>query len=170
MKFIPWIERKFNFDFPVTNFPIIVCRLNGLYPRLKYLIENVATEKLKYKSDGKWSVLEHIGHLIDLDELHIGRIIDYKNHEYILRAADMSNKKTQDANHNNKNITMLLDELRIVRNEFLDALNQFSEAELSHSALHPRLNTQMRIVDMAYFVAEHDDHHVAGIFQLCRSC
>jgi|GEM_PF-4393916 len=35
-----------------------------------------------------------------------------------------------------------------------------------HTALHPRLKTPMRIVDLAYFVAEHDDHHLSRIREL----
>jgi hypothetical protein len=35
--------------------------------------------------------------------------------------------------------------------------------QLLNTALHPRLKIPMRIVDLAYFVAEHDDHHLATI-------
>jgi hypothetical protein len=31
---------------------------------------------------------------------------------------------------------------------------------------HPRLKTPMRLVDHLYFVAEHDDHHLARIREL----
>jgi hypothetical protein len=34
------------------------------------------------------------------------------------------------------------------------------------SAHHPRLNKQMRIIDIAYFTAEHDDHHFAMISEI----
>jgi hypothetical protein len=36
------------------------------------------------------------------------------------------------------------------------------------SALHPRLKTPMRIIDLFLFVAEHDDHHLARITELAR--
>ncbi len=36
------------------------------------------------------------------------------------------------------------------------------------SSLHPRLNVQMRVVDMAYFVAEHDDHHICKIMEIVK--
>jgi hypothetical protein len=40
---------------------------------------------------------------------------------------------------------------------------------LSASAVHPRLQQPMRLVDMLYFVAEHDDHHLARMTALARS-
>jgi hypothetical protein len=34
---------------------------------------------------------------------------------------------------------------------------------------HPRLKTPMRLVDHLYFVAEHDDHHLARIWELVNT-
>jgi hypothetical protein len=41
------------------------------------------------------------------------------------------------------------------------------EQQLLH-ALHPRLDQPMRPVDLALFVAVHDDHHLASIRQAIR--
>jgi hypothetical protein len=43
------------------------------------------------------------------------------------------------------------------------------QADWVRSALHPRLKTPMRLLDLAFFVAEHDDHHLATISELLRS-
>ena len=42
-------------------------------------------------------------------------------------------------------------------------------AEQERTALHPRLGLPMRAVDHAFFVAEHDDHHLARITELLRA-
>jgi len=34
---------------------------------------------------------------------------------------------------------------------------------VERSAFHPRLKKPMRIIDLAFFVAEHDDYHLAKI-------
>ncbi|MDZ4793916.1 MAG: hypothetical protein SGI83_06515 [Bacteroidota bacterium] len=52
----PWFERKFEFNFLVGLFPVIVERLRGTLPRLDNLIRNIPDEKLGYKKDGNWSV------------------------------------------------------------------------------------------------------------------
>ena len=77
-----------------------------------------------------------------------------------LKAADLENNKTNKADHNAKKIKDIIDNFSNTRNYFIVRLKGLSDAELSRSALHPRLQKQMRPVDMAFFVAEHDDHHV----------
>jgi hypothetical protein len=39
-------------------------------------------------------------------------------------------------------------------------------ALFARSMLHPRLQQPMRLVDHLYFAAEHDDHHLACIWEL----
>ena len=38
-----------------------------------------------------------------------------------------------------------------------------SEKDVFKYALHPRLKTPVRIMDLFLFVAEHDDHHMVRI-------
>ena len=47
-------------------------------------------------------------------------------------------------------------------------LDRWDASRLSVTALHPRLNQPMRVVDMAFFTAEHDDHHLARMTELSR--
>jgi hypothetical protein len=47
-------------------------------------------------------------------------------------------------------------------------LDQMEPALFSRTMLHPRLKQPMRLVDHLYFVAEHDDHHLAHIWALTR--
>jgi hypothetical protein len=37
---------------------------------------------------------------------------------------------------------------------------------MARTMLHPRMKTPMRLVDHLYFVAEHDDHHLARMLEL----
>ena len=50
----------------------------------------------------------------------------------------------------------------------MDTLQNINESDLEKSALHPRLGTPMRLIDLAFFVAEHDDHHLAQITFLSK--
>jgi hypothetical protein len=47
----------------------------------------------------------------------------------------------------------------------LDDLPLETFASVAH---HPRLNVPMRLVDMIFFQAEHDDFHLARISELIR--
>jgi len=161
-----WTTRVFNFDFPVGLFPNLMERVKGTPVRVEALVKEVGEDTLSLKRDGKWSIKEHIGHLVDLEELHSGRIDDFENGVETLRPADMSNQKTEDANHNQKSIELLLNDLKSHRADFVKKIENFDERFLEKSALHPRLQVPMRVVDNIFFVAEHDDHHLASISKI----
>jgi uncharacterized damage-inducible protein DinB len=159
----PWFERKFDFNFPVGLFPVIVERLRGTAPHIEHIINTKSEERLMQKLDGSWSVKEQVGHLYDLEELWFGRIEDFLAGEKILRTADLRNTKTHEANHNQKTMRQLLIRFSDARNVLIQKVGNLDEATASLTALHPRLQVPMRLVDSLFFVAEHDDHHVAKI-------
>jgi hypothetical protein len=86
----------------------------------------------------------------------------------VLAAADMSNRKTNEADHNAKDIRELLVEFRADRANLVARFEGLAESDWSKSALHPRLQQPMRIVDIAYFDTEHDDYHLGRIGELIR--
>ena len=161
-----WIERKFNFDFPIGIFPSILERLLGTPARLKEMTSNLSELSAERKPGEKWSIKEHIGHLTDLENLHEGRINDFLLRKESLRAADMTNAATKQANHNQRSLQELIEEFTKKRDGFVSRLEQLSDDIHDVKALHPRLQVIMRPVDMAFFTAEHDDHHLASIREL----
>jgi uncharacterized damage-inducible protein DinB len=160
MKHTPWLERKFTFDYPVTHAPFFMERLRGIYPRLKEMTAGLSDVQLSRKEGKAWSMKEHIGHLSDLEVLHDRRIEDYLQGKEVLSAADMSNQATNEAHHNVRPVESLLEQFNHVRTAFIARLEKLEDEVYSRSALHPRLKVPMRLVDMIYFVAEHDDHHL----------
>ena len=52
------------------------------------------------------------------------------------------------------------------RLELVNRLGTLSEADVGAIATHPRLGQPMRLIDWAFFVAEHDDHHLASARQV----
>jgi hypothetical protein len=50
--------------------------------------------------------------------------------------------------------------------QLVDRVAGLDAALFARSIPHPRLKTPMRLVDHLYFVAEHDDHHLARIWEL----
>ena len=80
-----------------------------------------------------------------------------------MREADLSNRKTNEAGHNNSTIDELTSGFENQRKALVNKLKGLNEENLNEISLHPRLKTPMRIIDLCYFVAEHDDHHLAQI-------
>ena len=111
---------------------------------------------------------EHAGHLLDLEPLWLARVGDYVAGRDQLTAAGLRNRKTDDANHNARALQQILTDFRAAREKLLKRAEEL-EASLFHRAIpHPRLKTPMLLVDHLYFVAEHDDHHLAQIWELSR--
>ncbi|MDR6568105.1 DinB family protein [Chitinophaga ginsengisegetis] len=162
----------FNRIFPVIEdngiLPGIIERLSGTPARLEEIIRTTSPELLIIKTGEKWSINEETGHLADMEPLWLGRLEDLINGATELRVADLTNQKTHTANHNATPAPVLLQQFREQRQQLVSRLWSLNDEQLTKSALHPRLKTPMRIIDLAYFVAEHDDHHLAGIRQLLR--
>lgn len=162
----PWTRRAFTFDLPLERMPCVLDRLRGAPPRLEDKLRGVSAARLTRRLAGKWSVMENAGHLLDLDELHLGRLVDYEARAVVLRSADMENPKTWAANHNATPAAELVAAFRNERARFVARLEAWDPDRLEQTALHPRLQQPMRVIDMAFFVAEHDDHHLARIHEL----
>jgi uncharacterized damage-inducible protein DinB len=165
----PWFERKFDFNFPIGLWPIILERLRGTAFQLEAAIKNRPEEQLLIKKDGKWSVKEVIGHLYDLEELWYGRVDDFLAHKEVLRAADLTNTRTHEAGHNSRSVETLLNQFISERKKLIDRVKNIDETTASFVALHPRLQTPMRLIDSLFFVAEHDDHELAKIRTLIEN-
>ena len=161
-----WFERKFAFTFPVEQYPNLCVRLRGTPVRAEELLRGVSHDLLVAKPEGKWSAQEHAGHLLDLEPLWMARVDDFLAGGDTLTVADLSNRRTHDANHNSRELQDILGEFRAVRRRLLHRIAELQPAHFSRSLLHPRLQQPMRLVDHLFFVAEHDDHHLARIWVL----
>jgi len=161
-----WFDRKFDLGLPASAFPPILGRLRSFPDRLERLVRRVADDRLRVRVDGAWSIQENVGHLLDLESLWEKRLDDLDAGVTVLHPADLENRKTHDADHNTRNIDDLLREFRDARLRIVQRLDRMSPAALSRVALHPRLQQPMSVVDLGFFVAEHDEHHLGTIIAL----
>jgi len=161
-----WFDKKFQFKLSQDNYDLILNRLKGNPDKIAQTVSSLNKNILTKKVDGHWSIQENVGHLIDLEELHDGRIDDFIAGKEILRPADLNNGKTDKANHNDKNINDLLIQLKIVRENFVNRMKNLDAKILSRSSIHPRLKQPMKPINMAQFVLEHDEHHIQTIIEI----
>jgi hypothetical protein len=161
-----WFDRKFEFTFPVELHPNLCVRLRGTPARLEELIRDRSPGVLVRRLEEKWSAQEHAGHLLDIEGLWWARAHDFIEGRAELTVADLSNRKTHEANHNARSIGEIVAGFRTARLKLLDYVQGQGSAVFGRSLLHPRLKTPMRLVDHLYFAAEHDDHHLAWMWEL----
>jgi len=161
-----WFDRRFDFSFPAELSPNLCARLRGTPARLEEALRGHPHAKLIAKEPGQWSAQEHAGHLLDLEALWLARVSDYVAASKQLTVADLSNRKTDEANYNARPLEEILTGFRAARARLLDPVNELDSSLFACAITHPRLKTPMRLVDHLYFVAEHDDHHLARIWEL----
>jgi uncharacterized damage-inducible protein DinB len=167
MPHIPWVERTFSFDFPVGIYPEVVERYRGTPARIEEKVRGLAAGVLA-RADGGWSIQENIGHLLDLEPIFTGRFDDFLAGAATLRPADITNRATHEARHNERQVGEILRAFRAAREAAAARLDGLSESDFARVSLHPRLKTPMRLVDAVAFVCAHDDYHLARMTELIR--
>ena len=165
---IKWTDRKFDFSFPVELFPEMIERLRGTPARLEERIGSLPQEVVRRSDGERWSMQENAGHLLDLESLVAQRLDEYLNGATDLHAADMTNRKTYEAQHNDVELATILKAFREQRSGLVERLEGLEAEVFGRAAHHPRLNVSMRLVDMIFFQAEHDDFHLTRISELRR--
>jgi hypothetical protein len=108
-----WFERKFEFSFPVELYPNLCTRLRGTPARLEEVVRAHPHKQLVQQPEVKWSAQEHAGHLLDLEPLWLARVEDYVAGAVELAVADLSNRKTHEAGHNDHHLARIWELLKV---------------------------------------------------------
>jgi len=165
---LKWFDRVFDGSLPQGLFPMIVERLRGTPARIDETVRLTSADWLTEQVEGAWSIQENIGHLIDLEPLWSGRLEDFLVNKTELRPADLRNLKTHEANHNASSIEELTHTFREIRTALVDRFDALSDEQVRLSAHHPRLDSPMRVIDLCFFMAEHDDFHLTRMTEIRR--
>lgn len=164
MRRTKWFERKFSQIADNGLLPGILERLAGTPARLRALVADATPAE-----DGAgWSARKELGHLTDLEPLWLVRVQELIAGVPELTATDLANRATHEGDHDRWPLTTLVDRFETARQKLVEALRTAGDADLERAARHPRLGTPMRLVDLAYFVAEHDDHHIVRLRTLLK--
>lgn len=161
-----WFERKFPIIEDSSLLLDIIERLEGTGLRIENKLHNSGKSYLQSTANYKWSIKKQVGHLSDLEPLWLERVRQIKAGENELKAADLSNRKTEEASHDEERVKDLIARFAQQRTLLIAELRSCTADQLTNQSKHPRLGTPMKLVDLAYFVAEHDDHHLATIQEM----
>ncbi len=105
---------------------------------------------------------QNIGHLRDVDNVALKRIDEMLNGITLMSPAVFEPSLDYNA--------LLMKEVfhffKLQRLKNLRRYKTLTEVESLQSSLHPRLKVRMTPVDLAFFDAEHDDHHLVRINEI----
>jgi len=164
MKRLAWFERQFPSNLPIGMYPFYLERLEGTIARLEAKVKGISEEILSAKFDDKWSVKQNIGHLAEVDEISFKRI-----DEIIQGISPMSPAVFEPKlDYNSMPVSKVLQYFRENRTRNVERYRNVSEEHLTKSSLHPRLKVMMTPVDLSFFEAEHDDHHLVTIHTILK--
>src|SRR5581483_4952223 len=154
-----WFDRTWSFDLPVAAFDELVQRLGSTADSMTELVAGATDGQLRWHEPDSWSAQRHLAHLDDL------RLHEFLEGAPKLTPADRENRLTWETDHDAAPINVTISRFRAHRDELVKAMSELSEAQIAARAVHPRLGHPLRLIDWAYFVAEHDDHHLAAAKQ-----
>lgn len=158
MNTLPWFERNLKFGLPKEMLPFYLERLSGTIVRIQEKVKGVSDSNLSEKLNGKWSVKQQIGHLAEVDEVANKRL-----DEMVAGITPLSPAVFEPQDYNPWPIDKLIDLFKTNRLINLKKYQSLSDPDLLKPSLHPRLKVMMTPVDLAWFDAEHDDHHLVKI-------
>lgn len=153
-----WFERSFTFGLPPAMLPFYLERLEGATYRIEAKVRGVSDKVLSEKYNGKWSIKQNIGHLAEVDLVSNKRIDEMKS-----GAATLSPAVFEPKDYNPWPVEKVVAFFREARLSNLDKYKNIREADLLKGSIHPRLKLKMTPIDLAFFDAEHDDHHILKI-------
>lgn len=159
-----WFERKLTFGHAPELLPYFLERLNGSPLRAAAKVKGISEELLSTRLNGKWCVKQEIGHLAEVGEVATRRLDEIVN-----GATTLSPAVFEPADYGNWPVERVLELFRTNREKNLRKYESLSASDLTKSALHPRLKVPVTPVDLAWFDAEHDDHHLVKINELLNS-
>jgi hypothetical protein len=161
MNEVPWFERNLVFEKPVEMLPYFLERLEGTVARIAQKVKSIDDSVLSIRFQDKWSIKQNIGHRAEVDEVANKRI-----DEMVAGIATMSPAVFEPQDYNSWPIERVLNFFRENREKNIIKFRSLSTDNLSKASMHPRLKVRMTPVDLAWFDAEHDDHHLVKISQI----
>jgi len=165
MNSTPWFEREFKFGLPPGMLPFFLERLSFTTLRMEQKVRGVADKVLSEQVNSKWSVKQNIGHLGEVDEIAMKRIHEMLSGIPTLSPAVFEPRK----DYNSQPIADVIAYFNSNRKKNIELYESLSDTDLIKSSLHPRLKVMMNPVDLAYFDAEHDDHHLVRINEILNT-
>ncbi len=162
----PWLERRFETGLALAMFPSLLERLRGTPARVEDRLASLPPATLTRRHGDSWSILDNVGHLLQVESLWAARIDDFEAGRQELTAARFESWRVGEAQFNRRAARDLCSSFRVARRSLVTRLEALDEAVLQVVARHPRLDRPMRVVDLMLFIAEHDDHHLVTITEL----
>ncbi|WP_291403152.1 DinB family protein [Daejeonella sp.] len=118
----------------------------------------VSEEKASYAyAEGKWTIKEVIGHVIDTERIMSYRALRFARQDSTALPGFDENDYVKYAHFADRSLQSLVDEFIVVRKSTMYLLNSFNELELNQSGISNDRPISVRA--LIYILAGHVNHH-----------
>jgi hypothetical protein len=122
--------------------------------------QNIPAEKLHFRySEGKWTPLEILGHIIDTERILCYRALSIARGEKNSLMGFDEEVYMKHSNFDKKNLRSLMQQYKAQRKSTILLFNSFTNKDLSRMGRANNLPTNARV--LAWFVAGHELHHLS---------
>ena len=119
----------------------------------------IPADKIDYRyAEGKWSIKEIVGHLIDNERIMSYRALSISRNETQSLPGFDENDYMRESNYSKRNYYDIVDELRKVRESNLPMFKSFSEEILDRKGVAN--NSEVTVRALLFIIAGHEIHHI----------
>ena len=119
----------------------------------------IPADKIDYRyAEGKWSIKEIVGHLIDNERIMSYRSLSISRNETQSLPGFDENDYMRESNYSKRNYYDIVDELRKVRESNLPMFKSFSEEILDRRGVAN--NSEVTVRALLFIIAGHEIHHI----------
>jgi hypothetical protein len=123
------------------------------------LLRGVDEKKSQFRyADGKWTIREVVGHLIDTERVFAYRALSFARGDHTALPSFDENEWARTSNAGRRALSELIAEFEAVRTATLAMFRGFSDGEFAREGVAS--NNPITVRALAYIVAGHERHHV----------
>jgi len=123
------------------------------------LLRGVDEKKSQFRyAEGKWTIREVVGHLIDTERVFTYRAVSFARGDQTALPSFDENDWARNSNAGRRALSELIAEFEAVRSATLAMFRGFSDAEFARKGIAS--NNPITVRALAYIIAGHERHHV----------
>ena len=125
-------------------------------------LKGISCDKASYSyAEGKWTVKELVGHVIDTERIMAYRMLTIARNDKTALPGFEENDYVNNAHFSERTLVSLADEFAVLRSANMYLLKSFNEEEISRKGLAN--NSPVSVLSLIYILAGHLNHHRAII-------
>jgi uncharacterized damage-inducible protein DinB len=123
------------------------------------LLNSISEEKSDFRyAEGKWSIKELVGHLIDTERVMAFRALSFSRGEKQPLPGFDEQEYIAESNYSNRKFSDLISELKLLRKANLTMFKNFSEEMLNKRGIAN--NYEVTVLALLFIIAGHEAHHI----------